>query len=56
MKRTPKGTFAKELDQAVMIKFWADYKDKDLAREKALKEGKKLSQKLRELMIAWLRK
>ena len=56
MKRTLNGQFAKELDNAVMIKFWTDYKDKDLAREKALREGKKLGTKMREIFLKWLYK
>ena len=55
MKREPNGQFKQELDHAVMIKFWTDYKDKDLAREKALREGKKLGTKMRELMLKWLK-
>ena len=54
--RNKKGQFSQELDHAVMIKFFTDYQDKIDARDKALKEGKKLGTKMRELVIKWLSK
>ena len=50
-----KGYKKQDLTDAVLMSFYIEYVKKVLAREKALKEGKTLSQKLRELIDKWLR-
>lgn len=57
MKRNNKtGQFAKELDHAVMIRFFDEYKKKQELREEAIRRSVSEGSILRGLLDAFLRK
>ncbi len=50
------GKYAQEFDNMAFIKFYIDAHEKTEARDKALREGKKLGEKCRTLLRKWLNK